>query len=133
MEQPNDSNTTNPPEYLQRITALCEEMKKGKTICDSVYGIDEIDGEDGRRQVLIDLLTLACNYASFLTDMTGQEEYDDRKDCQVASAISCAYESCSYLNASIRIREVIQQVNRDQNLAVTYFYDRYREDLEDNS
>lgn len=88
------------------------------------------DGEDERADFFIFLLELAKQYAEYLSVRGETREHDYWKDGLLAHSVANSFEGWNYNNATYRIQEVIQQVNRNNSYINDYYMPKYEEEID---
>jgi hypothetical protein len=109
---------------------ICDLVDIGQSYTDENGKHNVFDGEDERTDFLVFLLTLAESYAHYLSVKGQTQEHDYWKDGLLAYATTCSMEGWNYYNSSFRIREVIQEINRNNSYITDYYFSKYQPEIE---
>jgi hypothetical protein len=110
---------------------ICNLVDIGQNYTDENGKHNVFDGEDERADFLIFLLKLAESYAHYLSIKGQTQEHDYWKDGLLAHATTCSMEGWNYQNASVRIREVIEQIHLNNSYINEYYFPKYQSEIEE--
>jgi hypothetical protein len=87
-------------------------------------------GEDERTAFLMFLLDLAQHYCEYLNIRGQTREHDYWKDGLLTHCVANSLEGWNYYNASMRIEEIKQEINRNNSYINDYFFPKYESEID---